>query len=155
MYFFCYRAIPSSKSTVSVWHQCRFICSMLYFMTDLQYGVTDRHRDHQQCGARTWAWLKGDLLTPAQLCPVCRFIRIWCWPWLMCNCLGVNTIDSAQQKPNCCFAKQLGYCSCVTILPMLIQRMWQFVTNKLANWLLGRVYILQSIISLRNPRYDA
>jgi len=29
-----------------------------------------------------------------------------------------------QQKQNCCFSKQLGYCSCVTILPMLIQKMW-------------------------------
>jgi len=28
----------------------------------------------------------------------------------------------AQQKPNCCFSKQLGYCSCVTILPVLIER---------------------------------
>ena len=24
-------------------------------------------------------------------------------------------IESTQQKPNCCFSKQLGYCSCVTI----------------------------------------
>jgi len=30
----------------------------------------------------------------------------------------------AQQKPNFCFSTQLGYCSCVTILPMLIQIMW-------------------------------
>ena len=30
-----------------------------------------------------------------------------------------------QQKPNCCFSIQLGYCSCVTILPMLILTMWQ------------------------------
>ena len=28
-----------------------------------------------------------------------------------------------QQKPSSCFSKQPGYCSCVTILPMLIQRM--------------------------------
>jgi len=27
------------------------------------------------------------------------------------------------QKPNHCFSQQLGYCSCVTILPMLIHRM--------------------------------
>jgi len=26
----------------------------------------------------------------------------------------------AQQKPNSCFSKQPGYCSCVTIFPMLI-----------------------------------
>ena len=57
-----------------------------------------------------------------------------------------------QQKPNCCFSKQLGYCSCVTILPI---ECGQFVTNKLANLSLGRVYVLQSIISLCNPRYDA
>jgi len=38
--------------------------------------------------------------------------------------LAICTIrPSTQQKPNCCFSKQLGYCSCVTILPMLIQRM--------------------------------
>jgi len=30
---------------------------------------------------------------------------------------------TTQQKPNCCFSKQLGYCSCVTILPMLILTM--------------------------------
>jgi len=31
---------------------------------------------------------------------------------------GVGT----QQKPHCCFSKQLGYCSCVTILPLLTWR---------------------------------
>jgi len=35
------------------------------------------------------------------------------------------------------------------------QKCGQFVANKLANLLLGRVYVLQSIISLHNPRYDA
>jgi len=29
---------------------------------------------------------------------------------------------SSQQKTNCCFNKQLGYYSCVAILPMLIQQ---------------------------------
>ena len=33
-----------------------------------------------------------------------------------------TSTGTTQQKPNCCFSKQLGYSSCVTILPMLIQR---------------------------------
>jgi len=39
------------------------------------------------------------------------------------NYMRCEAATSTQQKPNCCFSKQLGYCSCVTILPMLIQRM--------------------------------
>jgi len=38
-------------------------------------------------------------------------------------CLLVQEIEGTQQKPNCCFSKQLGYSSCVNILPVLIQRM--------------------------------
>jgi len=39
------------------------------------------------------------------------------------NVLHFDADQLSQQKPNCCFSKQLGYCSCMTILPMLIQRM--------------------------------
>ena len=38
--------------------------------------------------------------------------------------VGITKVGNqmpSQQKTN---YKQLGYCSCVTILPMLIQRMW-------------------------------
>jgi len=47
-----------------------------------------------------------------------------------------NVKASSQRnkaKPNFCFSKEFGYCTCVTILPMLIS---QF---ELANLLLGRV----------------
>ena len=44
---------------------------------------------------------------------------IW---FLLCmyTCISVNSFLSCTCI---CFSKQLGYCSCVTILPMLIQRM--------------------------------
>jgi len=32
-------------------------------------------------------------------------------------CLHASFIS--QQKPNCCFRKQLSYCSCMAILPVL------------------------------------
>ena len=41
------------------------------------------------------------------------------WTWevqLPAVCMG----ETAQQKPNCCFSEQLGYCSYVTILPLRV-----------------------------------
>ena len=40
------------------------------------------------------------------------------YPWLR-KCVLLIAIA----KTNCCFSEQLGCCGCVTILPMLIQRM--------------------------------
>jgi len=58
-------------------------------------------------------WSKHCRIGTAALSPKSRLI----------SPIMVQASCTTQQKPNCCFSKQRGYCSCVTILPMLIQRM--------------------------------